>query len=136
MAGVLFFAWGGSLFGILDEAHSFAMEAAAEHVQKGFTVREDYWKGELKPGEEKVIRHQLFKGNEYWFWLGSSVEGALPSVSIYDLEGKLVQVESIRNPHMAAARVLPPKTGSYLVLVSVKAKDAEVVDWALAYGYR
>ncbi len=121
---------------ILDEAHSFAMQIAEAHVEKGFAVREDYWSGELKPGGKKVIRHQLFKGNEYWFWIGSSRNEARPSVSIYDLEGNLVQVESLQETHMAAARVLPPRTGSYLIMITVDCEDADIVDWALAYGYR
>jgi hypothetical protein len=133
----LAYAGGAAVAGaVVDEAHSFAMEAASEHVQKGFTVREDYWRGELKAGEKKVIRHQLFKGNEYWFWLGSATEGAVPTVSIYDLAGKLVQVEAWQDTHMAAARVLPPKTGSYLIVITFEAKEAKTADWALAYGYR
>ena len=126
----------GSALAILNEAHSFAMEAASEHVAQGFTVREDFWSGELKPGEKKIVKHQLFKGNEYWFWLGSATADALPSVSIYDAEGKLVQVESLSETNKASARVLPPKTGTYVILISVEAEEAEVADWALAYGFR
>lgn len=133
---VAIFAFVGGSSAILDEAHSFAMEAASEHVEQGFTVREDYWSGELKPGEKKIVRHQLFKGNEYWFWLGSSVSEAWPSVSIYDAEGKLVQVEAHSEMYKASARVLPPKTGTYVILISVDAREAEIVDWALAYGFR
>ncbi|MFV1994172.1 MAG: hypothetical protein ACC661_01950 [Verrucomicrobiales bacterium] len=132
----LMIAGGGGALAILDEAHSFAMEAAARHVPKGFTVREDYWNGELKAGEKKIIRHQLFKGNEYWFWLGSSADGAWPSLSIYDLDGRPVEVERFQELHMAAARVLPPRTGSYLIMLTVDSKESEIVDWALAYGFR
>ena len=126
----------GTAPAILDEAHSFAMEAASEHVAQGFTVREDYWSGELKAGEKKIVRHQLFKGNEYWFWLGSSASNAWPSVSIYDADGKLVQVEALNEEYKASARVLPPKTGTYVILISVDTEDSETVDWALAYGFR
>ncbi|MEM8952975.1 MAG: hypothetical protein AAGD22_02375 [Verrucomicrobiota bacterium] len=122
---------------ILDEAHTFAMEAAVPAVDQGFTVREDYWSGEIKSGEAKLIKHQLFKGNEYWFWLGSSYDGTKPEVKIYDEDGKLVQVESTKEAHMAAARVLPPETGTYYIYVVVQTgKKGEKVDWALAYGYR
>ncbi|MEM7147574.1 MAG: T9SS type A sorting domain-containing protein [Verrucomicrobiota bacterium] len=122
---------------ILDEAHTFAMEAAVPAVGQGFTVREDYWSGEIKSGEPKLIKHQLFKGNEYWFWLGSSYDGTKPEVKIYDEDGKLVQVEATKEAHMAAARVLPPETGTYFIHVVVEsAKKGEKVDWALAYGYR
>ena len=136
LALALFLSLAGGALAILDEAHTFAMEAAVPHVKKGFTVREDYWNGHLKSGEIKIIKHQLFKGNEYWFWMGSATDGAKPSVKIYDQEGKLMQVESTSEMHMAAARVLPPKTGTYLILVTVDAGEEEKVDWALAYGYR
>ena len=36
------------------------------------------------------MRQQLFKGNEYWFWLGTEVEAAKVSVHVYDSDGKLV----------------------------------------------
>ncbi len=127
---------GNVAFGILNEAHSFAMQAAVEAVENGFTVREDFWTGEMRPGEKKIVKHQLFKGNEYWFWLGSSVDKAWPNVSIYDDSGKLVNVQNLQELNMASARVLPPKTGTYLIMISVEAEDAEVVDWALAYGFR
>jgi hypothetical protein len=131
--------WVGQLplHAILNEAHTFAMEAAVPAVEEGFSVREDYWGGEIKSGEPKIIKHQLFKGNEYWFWLGSAFDGSKPLVKIYDEEGKLVQVESTRADHMAAARVLPPETGTYLIYITVESpKEGETVDWALAYGYR
>jgi len=51
---------GDLAFGILNEAHSFAMQAAVEAVDNGFTVREDFWTGEMKPGEKKIVKHLLF----------------------------------------------------------------------------
>src|SRR5947199_6349126 len=55
-------------------ARAFAVLAAEPYVKQGFHVREDYWPGDLAPGERKAIRQQLFKGNEYWFWLGTEVD--------------------------------------------------------------
>ena len=60
----------------VDDAQSFALQAAEPYVKEGFQVREDYWGGDLGPGEKKAVRQQLFKGNEYWFWLGTEVERA------------------------------------------------------------
>ena len=54
----------------VDDAQSFALQAAEPYVKEGFQVREDYWGGDLAAGEKKAVRQQLFKGNEYWFWLG------------------------------------------------------------------
>src|SRR5262245_53166192 len=55
----------------VDDAQSFALQAAEPYVKQGFQVREDYWGGDLGSGEKKAVRQQLFKGNEYWFWLGT-----------------------------------------------------------------
>src|SRR5438067_13755988 len=76
----------------VDDAQSFALQAAEPYVKDGFQVREDYWGGDLGAGEKKAVRQQLFKGNEYWFWLGTEVEAAKVSVNIYDSEGKLAEV--------------------------------------------
>ena len=59
----------------IDDALSFALEAADPYVKEGFTVREDYWGGDLPVKTTKAIVHQLFKGNEYWFWMGTDPEG-------------------------------------------------------------
>src|SRR5256885_14339835 len=75
----------------VDDAQSFALQAAEPYVREGFQVREDYWGGDLAAGEKKAVRQQLFKGNEYWFWMGTEVRHARISVHIYDKEGKLIE---------------------------------------------
>ena len=94
--------------GTVDDAQSFALQAAEPYVKEGFQVREDYWGGDLGSGEKKAVRQQLFKGNEYWFWLGTEVERGKVSVHIYDSEGKLAeQPDSWEKGHFAAAHVIP-----------------------------
>src|SRR5438046_4956578 len=78
-------------FASVDDAQSFALQAAEPYVKQGFQVREDYWGGDLASGEKKAVRQQLFKGNEYWFWLGTEVDRAKVSVHIYDSDGKLAE---------------------------------------------
>src|SRR5690242_21886120 len=80
-----------AVFATVDDAQSFALQAAEPYVKQGFQVREDYWGGDLGVGEKKAVRQQLFKGNEYWFWMGTDEEHAKISVHIYDSEGKLVE---------------------------------------------
>ena len=75
----------------VDDAQSFALQAAEPYVKEGFQVREDYWGGDLGVGEKKAVRQQFFKGNEYWFWMGTEVEQAKVSVHVYDADGKLVR---------------------------------------------
>jgi hypothetical protein len=70
--------------------------------------------------KKKAVRQQLFKGNEYWFWLGTEVDRAKVSVHIYDSDGKLAEEpDSWEKGHFAAAHVVPKTTGSYFVIVSV-----------------
>jgi len=120
----------------IDDALAFALEAAAPYVKEGFTVREDYWGGDLPVKQTKAIVHQLFKGNEYWFWMGTDDKTAKISVHIYDSDGNLVEVEAWQKPHFAAAHVRPKKTGSYYLIVEIEKSPQERTTWALAYGFR
>ena len=120
----------------IDDALSFALEAADPYVKEGFTVREDYWGGDLPVKQQKAIVHQLFKGNEYWFWMGTDVDNAKISVHIYDADGNLAEVEHFQKAHMAAARVMPKSSGSYYLIVEIEKSSAERTHWALAYGFR
>jgi hypothetical protein len=118
-------------------ARAFALLAAEPYVKQGFQVREDYWAGELASGEKKAVRQQLFKGNEYWFWLGTEVDHAKVSVHIYNSDGKLAeQPDSWAKGHFAAAHIIPKTTGSYFIIVSVEESPAARTHWALAYGFR
>lgn len=125
-------------FAILDEALSIAFEAAVPYIEQGFEVREDNWSGEIPSGEPKLVRHQLFRGNEYWFWLGTSFSDCELSLEIFDGEGNPVGIESFTKDSTAGVRVLPSKTGTYFLRLTVKAKTetADTLDWALVYGYR
>lgn len=126
----------GRAYSSIDDALAFALEAAAPYVKEGFTVREDYWGGDLPVKTTKAIVHQLFKGNEYWFWMGTDVKAAKISIHVYDSEGNLVEVESWQKPHFAASRVMPKKTGSYYLIVEIEKSPDERTTWALAYGFR
>jgi hypothetical protein len=124
-------------FASVDDAQSFALQAAEPYVKQGFQVREDYWGGDLASGEKKAVRQQLFKGNEYWFWLGTEVDRAKVSVHIYDSDGKLAEEpDSWEKGHFAAAHVIPKTTGSYFIIVSVEQSPEERTHWALVYGFR
>src|SRR5439155_24523378 len=110
----------------VDDAQSFALQAAEPYVKEGFQVREDYWGGDLGVSEKKAVRQQLFKGNEYWFWLGSEVEAAKVSVHIYDSEGKLAEMpDSWQKGHFAAAHITPKNTGSYFIIVEIEQSPEE-----------
>src|ERR1700704_3357577 len=121
----------------VDGAQSFALQAAEPYVKEGFQVREDYWGGDLGVGEKKAVRQQLFKGNEYWFWLGTEVERAKISVHIYDSEGKLAEEsDSWQKGHFAAAHIIPKATSSCFIIVAVEESPEVLTHWALVYGFR
>ena len=123
----------------VDDALSYTLEAAQPYVKEGFTVREDYWGGDMAVSQPKAITQQLFKGNEYWFWMGTEEKNAKISIHIYDSDGNIAEVESFdssKKPHMAGARISPKKTGSYYLIVEVEKSPLERTSWALAYGFR
>ena len=120
----------------IDDALTFALEAADPYVKEGFTVREDYWGGDLPVKQAKAIVHQLFKGNEYWFWMGTDKDNAKISVHVYDSDGRLAEAESWQKPHKAAARVVPKKTGTYYLIVEIEKSPEERTYWSLAYGFK
>jgi hypothetical protein len=121
----------------VDDAHSFAMEAATPFVEQGFIVREDYWNGEVKSGQQLMIRHQLFRGNEYAFWLGTANDNCKLDLQVLDANGKPIHIATKIGvgPTFTSIRVNPPATGSYTIIFSVTSKSEPSVFWALAYGY-
>lgn len=122
-------------FATVDDAHSFAMEAAVPFVEQGFIVREDYWNGEVKSGQKLMIKHQMFKGNEYAFWLGSANEYVTFELKVYDDKNKEITIDAKADKMFASMRVNPPKTGTYTIVFSVTSKKEKGLYWALAYGY-
>jgi hypothetical protein len=124
-------------FATVDESHDYAMEAATPFVEQGFIVREDYWNGEVKGGQKLMISHQLFKGNEYAFWLGSVNDDVTMDLKVYDEKGNAIQMDLKKDKHFITVRVNPQRTGTYKIVFELKGKDAGAgVMWALAYGYR
>lgn len=120
----------------VDDALSFAYEAATPYVKEGFVVREDAWGGDLGVKDQKAVTAQLFKGNEYWFWTGTDTRNAVVTVSVYDSNGKLAQSEAWQRGRFSGARVVPARTGTYYAIVTVHKSPEERTRWALVYGYR
>lgn len=120
----------------VDDALSFAYEAATPYVKQGFTFREDAWGGDLGVGDQKAVTAQLFKGNEYWFCLGTDVDGAVVTVHVYDSKGKIAESQNWQKGRFAGALVSPKQTGTYYAIVEVKKSSEERTHWALVYGYR
>jgi hypothetical protein len=125
-----------TLHASVDDALSYALEAARPYVKDGFTVREDYWGGDMAVKQAKAIKHQLFKGNEYWFWLGTEEKSAKVSVHVYDSEGNLCEAESKQKGQMFMTRVVPKRSGTYYLIVEIEKSSKERTHWGMAYGFR
>jgi hypothetical protein len=120
----------------LDDAIATALQAMDPYVKQGFIIRDDQWGGDLGLREQKAIPHTLFKGNDYWFCLGSDVENARLAIHLYDSKGKLTENDSWQKGRFAGVRILPPATGTYYIIVEVVSSPKERTNWAMVYGYK
>lgn len=124
----------------VDDALSFAYEAALPYYKKGYSIRKDAWGGDLAVWQKKAVSSQLFKGNDYWFLMATDLKGAQLSVHLYDDKGNLVDAEawqhSTQHGFAAGARVLPKATGTYFAIVQILKSPEERTPWALVYGYK
>lgn len=125
----------------VDDALSFAYEAALPY-HKQYAIRKDAWGGDLGVKERKAVAAQLFKGNDYWFLMGTDIQNAAISVHIYDSNGKLAESENWQRVNekkhysSAGSHIIPKSTGTYFAIVEVLKSPEERTPWALVYGYR
>jgi len=124
------------VFAYVDDALSFAYEAANPYAEEGWIIREDAWGGDLGAGEKKAVTAQLFRGNSYIFFLATDVEGAALRVNIYDSEGNLAESKSWQRGKFAYAEIRPRATGTYYAVVEIVSSPEERTGWALVYGFR
>jgi hypothetical protein len=120
----------------VDDALSFAYEAANPFAQQGWIIREDAWGGDLGQGGKKAVTAQLFRGNSYMFFLATDVDSATLRVNIYDAEGKLAESKSWQRGRFAFAEIKPRATGTYYAIVEILSSPEERTGWALVYGFQ
>ena len=119
----------------IDDAISSALEGINTYAKQGYTVHdEDEWGGDLGVGEQKAIRHTLFKGNDYWFYMSADADNARVAIHVYNDKGRLAEVDSWQNGSHAAARTLSRTTATYYIVVEVTDSSAERTHWAMVYG--
>ena len=106
----------------------------------GYVLRQEGWNGSLPVGDNTPIRQQLFKNNEYRFYVWSDVKGARVSVHVYDQDGNLVdgRVSEKANgeTHFAEVDVRPESTGSFYLIVKVEQSSSKSTAWQMAYAYK
>lgn len=120
----------------VDDALSFAYEAANPYAQRGWVIREDAWGGDLPQNGKKAVTAQLFRGNNYMFFLATDVDGATLRVNIYDAEGNLAESKSWQRGRFAYAEIRPRSTGTYYAIVEILSSPEERTGWALVYGFQ
>lgn len=125
-----------AVYAYVDDALSFAYEAANPYAEQGWIIREDAWGGDLGVGDKKAVTAQLFRGNSYMFFLATDVEGAVLRVNIYDSEGRLAESKSSQRGKFAIAEIKPRATGTYYAIVQVVSSPEERTGWALVYGFQ
>lgn len=119
-----------------DRTLATAIEAAQPFVREGFTLREEYWGGSLPAHGQKTVVQQLFKGNEYWFFVSGDTAGAVVSVHVYDENGNLADSEYWKKARAAGVHVTARKTASYYIIAEVESTPQPEARWSMIYGFR
>lgn len=123
-----------------------SLTAASPYLgNDAFTLRNDYWKGDLSTDSGTAIRLQFFKGNTYRFFLGADTKalpvGARLHLHIFDTKEKEVATSSGQAGEASVALHFEKvrKTDSYLILMRVEPRPgpaaAVKVPAALFYGW-
>jgi hypothetical protein len=123
-------------FAFAGEPRKAALDAAVPYGKDGFIVRQEFWSGSVATAQPTVIRHQLYRGNSYWFWVGTEDAKATPSIHIYDADGKLGDAETWQKGAAAGVLVKPKKSGTYYIVIAVEDSPKPRTRWSLAYGYK
>jgi len=121
---------------VVDDAHSYALEAAADAVAQGVELRADYAHGTLAPGGKAKVSYQVFKGSSYWFFVGGSEEGMEMSIHVTDADGKPVEGQRKSAPQAVVFHFTAKRTGMVTVEVSGRLPSPTVFNWAVVYGFR
>lgn len=122
---------------MVDDAHSTALEAAHEAVKQGFKIRQEYWKGSITGSGQKAVKHQVFKGSDVWFWLGTDTESAAKfEIEAYDAKGVKITVEKKSGKGWTSVHLKPEKTGTVVITFKITGKENQQIPWALVYGWK
>jgi hypothetical protein len=119
----------------VDDAQSFALEAATPWVEKGVEIRYEYARGTTTSGRKVRVSYQVFKGNRYWFFAGGSEDGVKFDMTVKDPDGKVVRGDLSKGNNSATYHFTAPRT----MLVSIELigtiSPGLPFDWAVVYGF-
>ena len=124
----------------LNDVKLIAQKAAIPSLSGDdkFILRESWWSGSIAPGKAKLIQVQLFRRNEYQFWLAVPSRDAGVNLNVYDSEGKIIPAKTVpfEESNLVSIIVEPELTGVYYVRISLKTTIERDQDWAVIYAYR
>jgi hypothetical protein len=124
----------------LDELKLVAQQAAIPHLGGGnpFILRESTWSGEVEPGKARLIQVQLFKRNDYHFWVAMPDRKAAVNLNLYNGKGELLEAKTLRyeTPNLASLIATPSETGIYYLRLSLQTTVEETQPWMVIYAYR
>ncbi len=130
----------GQVQPVIDEVKLIAQRAAMASLtgERPFILRESSWSGMIDPGKARLIQLQLFKRNEYHFWMAVPDRGAAVNVHIYDGNGEIVEGENIRYDvgNVAGLIVRPSESGVYYLRISLQTTVTTPQEWSVIYAYR
>jgi hypothetical protein len=126
----------GSARATVDDALSFAYEAATPFVRQGFVFREDAWGGDLGEFDQKAVSVQLFRGNQYWFVAATDQRNSVVTVHIYDSDGTIAESKYWQKGRFSGAFIEPKRTGTFWAIITVEKSAEERTPWALIYGFK
>ena len=134
-------AFSAALFGPLpamatvDDAQSFALEAATPWVEKGVEIRYDYARGTTTSGRKVRVSYQVFKGNHYWFFAGGSEDGVKFEMTVKDPEGKDVPGKFSKGTNSATYHFTAPRSMLVSIELTGTTSPGLPFDWAVVYGF-
>jgi hypothetical protein len=120
----------------VDDAQSYALEAATPWVRKGVEIRYDYARGTTFSGRPVKVSYQVFKGNRYWFFAGGSEDGVRMDVVVRDENGQALSGTTSQGTNSATFHFTAPRTMLVSIEVTGTIKPAQAFGWALVYGFQ
>lgn len=120
----------------VDDAQSYALEAAEPWVKQGVEIRYDYARGTTFSGRPVKVSYQVFKGTRYWFFAGGSEDGVHLDIAVRDDADKPIAGTTSHGTNNATFSFTAPRTMLVSIEVTGVIKPAQAFGWALVYGFQ
>ena len=124
----------------IDELKLIAQQAALPYLggENPFILREANWSGEVEPGKSRLVQVQLFKRNDYHFWIAVPDRNAVVSLNLYNGKGELLETKDFRydSTNLASLVASPAETGVYYLRLSLHTTVDVPQPWTVIYAYR